>query len=285
MRVYLWELRKLAAQRRTLLGLLGGVLIPLGFAVGLAVSPAKPPSGPEPPEGETVLALAYNTSGLALPSVALFFSSLVILPLLAALVAGDIVASEDGERTLKTVLTRSTSRLGLLTAKAAAAATYVLVLLVVFQLSGVVIGSIAHGAATVPFGGDPLGTGLALTTPGLGPGALLARQALVLASYAAPLLAVSAWGFLLSTVTRNSAASVVGMLVFSTAFQIVGLLPNVPASVLDWLLTKQFTVWLAALGTTVDGSALLRAAGISALYGIPPLLVSAWWFRRRDVLV
>lgn len=124
MKVFAWELRKLAAQRRTLIGLVAAVLIPAAFAIGLGVSPAKPPtSGAEPPDPETYLGLAYNTTGLVLPFIALFFSSLVLLPLLAALVAGDIVAAEDGNQTLKTVLTRSTPRLRLLGAKAASTAT------------------------------------------------------------------------------------------------------------------------------------------------------------------
>jgi len=284
-RAYAWEVRKLVAQRRTLLGLIAVVLIPAAFAVGLAVSPATPPPPGEPPEPDALLSLAYNSSGLVLPFIALFFSSLVFLPLLAALVAGDIVATEDTNRTLKTVLTRSTSRLQLLGAKAAATATYVIVLLLVFGVSGIVMGAVAAGADPVTLGGDPLGTGFTLTGPALGPAAVTARLALVLTVYAAPLLAVSAWGFMLSTVTGNSAASIVGMLVFSFANQILGLLPNLPAVLSDWLLTGQFTAWQGALGTSIDSGALLRAIGVSALYGIPPLLLSAWWFQRRDVLV
>jgi ABC-2 type transport system permease protein len=103
--------------------------------------------------------------------------------------------------------------------------------------------------------------------------------------YAVPLLSVSAWGFMLSTLTRNSAASIVGMLAFSFANQIIGFLPNIPTSVTHWLLTDQFTAWQAALGTTVDRTPLVRAVGVSLLYAVPPVVVSAWWFRRRDVLV
>ncbi len=47
----------------------------------------------------------------------------------------------------------------------------------------------------------------------------------------------------------------------------------------------QFTAWQAALGTSIDDGPLLRAVGVSVLYAVPPLLLSGWWFRRRDVLV
>jgi len=285
MTAYAWELRKLVAQRRTLIGLVAAALIPAAFAVGLAVNPAKPTQGGAQLDPENVLALAYNSSGLILPFIALFFSSLVLLPLLAGLVAGDIVAAEDANQTLKTVLTRSTSRLRLLAAKAGATATYVLTLLVIFGTSGVVIGAVAAGAHPVTLGGVPLGAGLVLTAPTIGVTDILGRLGLVLLVYAGPLLAVSAWGFLLSAVTRNSAASIVGMLVFSFANQIIGFLPSIPESVTKWLLTDQFTAWQAALGTQIDFSALWRAVGVSVLYAVPPLVVSAWWFVRRDVLV
>lgn len=285
MRVYLWEIRKLAAQRRTLIGLVAALLIPVAFAIGLAVSPAEPLSGGGAVDPDVYITLAYNTSGLVLPFVALLFSSLVLLPLLAALVAGDIVAAEDSNNTLKTVLTRSTSRLQLLGAKMLATATYVLAFLVVFGVSGTVVGAIAAGAHPVPLGGVPLGGGFTLGASSIGVGSIIGRLALGLAVYAAALLAVSAWGFLLSTVTRNSGAAIIGMLVFSFANQIIGFLPNVPSSVTQWLLTDQFTAWQAVLGTAVDAGPLWHALGVSLLYGVPPLLASAWWFQRRDVLV
>ena len=49
-------------------------------------------------------------SGLATPVLLLLWMSLFLLPLIATLVAGDIVANEDGNGTLKTILTRSVDR-------------------------------------------------------------------------------------------------------------------------------------------------------------------------------
>jgi ABC-2 type transport system permease protein len=284
-RVYAWELRKLAAQRRTLIGLVAALLIPAAFAIGLAVSPAKPPTDGRPPDPDVYISLAYNSSGLVLPFIALFFSSLVLMPLLASLVAGDIVAAEDGNATLKTVLTRSTSRLRLLGAKVGATATYVVLLLVVFGISGTVIGVVAAGAHSVPLGGVPLGGGFTLGGSSIGVPSALGRIALGLADYAPPLLAVSAWGFMLSTITRNSGAAIVGMLVFGFANQIIGFLPNISPSITQWLLTDQFTSWEAALGTAVDTGPMLHSLWVSAVYAALPLALSAWWFRRRDVLV
>lgn len=286
MSTYGWEIRKLAAQRRTYFGLAAAALIPAAFAIGLAINPAKPPAAGQSIDPDVYVSLAYNSSGLVLPLIALFFSSLVLVPLLSALVAGDIVASEDGNQTLKTVLTRSTSRWQLLRAKMLAAATYVVALLVCFGISGTIIGSLANGATPVPLGGDPLGsTGFTLGVHEIGVASMLGRLAIGIGTYAAPLLAVSSWGFLFSTVSRSSPGAIVGMLVFSFANQIIAFLPNVPAAVTRWLLTDQFRAWEGALGTSVDTGAIWHALLVSALFTAPPLIVSAWWFQRRDVLV
>jgi ABC-2 type transport system permease protein len=284
---YRWELRKLLAQRRTYLGLIAATLIPIGFAVGIALSPApKPPPKGQPIDPDVYISLAYNTSGLVLTLIALFFANLVFIPLLCALVAGDIVAAEDSGQTLKTMLTRSISRWRLLRAKMLATATYVIVLMLCFAVSGTVTGILARGARPVPLGGDPLGAaGFDLGVHHIGTGPMLVRLAICIGVYTAPLLAVSAWGFFFSTVTRNSAASVVAMLVFSFANQIIFFLPSVPQSVTRWLLTDQFNAWEGVLGTSIDTGAIWRALLISALFAIPPLLASAWWFQRRDVLV
>jgi ABC-2 type transport system permease protein len=287
MSTFRWEMRKLLAQRRTYLGWGAAALIPICFAVGIALSPAPKP----PPKGQTIdpdvyISLAYNTSGLVLPLIALFFASLVVMPLLCALVAGDIVATEDGNQTLKTVLTRSTSRLRLLSAKMLATATYVILIMVWFGISGTLIGILFRGAKPVPLGGDPLGSaGFTLGANHISVGSMLGRLAICIFLYAAPLLAVSAWGFLFSTVSRNSPGAIVGMLVFSFVNQIIFFLPSIPHSVSRWLLTDEFTAWEGALGTHIDTSAIWHALLVSTLYAIPPLLLSAWAFNRRDVLV
>ena len=100
--VYAWELRKLRAQKRTYIGLGCAVLVPLIFIVALLADDG----GPEDiPFGRYV-----RESGLAIPLVGLFFGSIWFFPLITALVAGDIVATEDGNGTLKTILTRSVDR-------------------------------------------------------------------------------------------------------------------------------------------------------------------------------
>ena len=135
-RVYYWELRKLAAQRRTYLGLGAVLAATVAFVVAIVVNP--PQGG-----GETFFLRYTRQSGFAVPLVLLLFSAVWFLPLVVALVAGDIVAAEDGNRTLKTILTRSASRSVIFTGKVAAAFTYTLLALLVLGVTATVAASTA----------------------------------------------------------------------------------------------------------------------------------------------
>ena len=151
-----------------------------------------------------------------MPFVVLFFMSIWGLPLITALVAGDIVASESHNGTLKTILTRSRERGEVFAGKVLATATYTIALVFAMGLVGLVAGSIAWGF-------HPL-TSLSGTTvsPGHGLALLLAS----LGIYVLPLAGIAAFGVMLSTVTRNSAASVVGALMWALLMQLLGVLPG-----------------------------------------------------------
>ena len=132
--VYRWELRKLVSQKRTYLGLGFAVIMPLFFVIALGLRSGQPN---DVPFGRYV-----RESGLAIPLVLLVFGSVWLFPLITALVAGDVVASEDHNGTLKMVLTRSVDRGRIFVAKVLVAFTYAVLALilmgVVAALGGVV---------------------------------------------------------------------------------------------------------------------------------------------------
>ena len=101
-RVYRWEIAKLLAQKRTYLGIGTAIVVPIIFVVVLVLQSGGPNDVP--------LGRYIRDTGLAVPFVVLFFMSIWGLPLITALVAGDIVASESQNGTLKTILTRSRDR-------------------------------------------------------------------------------------------------------------------------------------------------------------------------------
>ena len=115
--VWRWELRKLVSQKRTYLGFALAVILPLIFVI---VQNLRQPHD-HGRGADSIFAAQITQSGLATPVLMLLFLSVFMLPLITALVAGDIVANEDSNGTLKTILTRSVDRGQVFAAKALAA--------------------------------------------------------------------------------------------------------------------------------------------------------------------
>jgi ABC-2 family transporter protein len=78
---------------------------------------------------------------IALLTLATFFGA----PIISALVAGDIVSSEDANNTLRMILTRSTTRSTIYWAKVLAAASYGIVLMAVLFATSMIGSSISWG--------------------------------------------------------------------------------------------------------------------------------------------
>jgi ABC-2 type transport system permease protein len=261
---YGWETRKLLRQKRTWAGLGAAALYALAFVLALSL---KKHAGIPP---DIPLARQLTESGVVLPLALLAFATFFGAPVISALVAGDIVAGEDANNTLKMILTRSTGRATIYAAKALAAATYGIALIVVMFLTSI-LGSVAswglHGVTLLD--GRPATAGHAL-----------ALDALAYAAYLLPLAVLVSVAFFLSTATRNSAAAIVGTVLFSLAFQGVAVLPGLESAA-PYLLPRQFDAWQALFGQ--DGVSIDRAAWTCTLYSLIPLAAGWVIFSRRDV--
>jgi ABC-2 type transport system permease protein len=264
--VYRWEVLKLLAQKRTYIGLAAAVAVPLIFVIALAADGSG-----DGPEGLPFAAYVRET-GFAVPLVCLAFGAFWLLPLITALVAGDIVANEDHNGTLKTILTRSVERWHVFAGKVLAALTYTAVVLVLYV-------GVALLAGGLMWGFDPLTTlsGTTVTSSR----ALLLTGAGTLA-YLLPMTAIAGIGILLSTITRNSAAAVVGTLMVSIFVQIIGSISALDA--LDpYLLSTQFNAWQGILREPTDWAPIVRSAWVCALYALPAGFWALTVFLRRDV--
>jgi ABC-2 type transport system permease protein len=263
-RIYKWEIAKLLAQKRTYLGLGAAMIVPVIFVVVLQIQSGGPNDVP--------LGRYIRDSGIVTPLVVLLFMSIWGFPLITALVAGDIVASETHSGTLKTILTRSRERGQIFAGKTLAAFTYTLAIVVAMGVIGVASGSIAWGFHSfTSLSGTPVsaGRGLGLMFASLG-------------VYALPLAGIAAFGLLLSTVTRNSAASVVGTLMFALFMQLIGVLPGTE-SIRPYLLGTQFDAWHGFLRTPADWAPVVRSFWVSTIYIVVPLVAAYLVFLRRDV--
>lgn len=264
--VYRWELTKLRYQKRTYLGLGSAVIVPVLFVLAIQFGPAHHGHG----------AFAFSSyltrSGLVLPLVILLFGAIWLFPLIVALVAGDIFASEDHNGTLKTVLTRSLERQHIFAGKALVALTYAAVAIALDGTVAVVAGCLQSGFNSVQ---SLSGTIVSAPTA-------LGLVYASLAVYMVPITAIVCIGLLLSTLTRNSAAAVVGTLMVSLLIQLLGVLPGLGGTQ-PYLLSTQFDAWQGFLRTPTDWQPIIRALWISALYGVPSLIAAFLVFLRRDV--
>ena len=261
---YTWELRKLVFQKRTYLGLGAATAVPLIFVAALALQNGSP--------NDVAFGQYVRESGLAIPLVLLLFASVWLFPLVTALVAGDIIASEDHNGTLKTILTRSLDRGQVFTGKALAALTYAALALLLMGSVAVVAGSLKSGFhGLVSLSGDHVTAmhGLALVAASFG-------------VYLIPIASVVCIGLFLSALTRNSAAAVVGTLMIALLMQLIGILPGL-GGLSPYLLTTQFSAWQGFFRTPTDWVPIVRAIWVCALYALPTLIAAYLIFLRRDV--
>lgn len=262
--VYRWELFKLRRLKRTYLGLGAAALVPILFALATHFQHRGP--------HDVAFGDYIHRSGLAIPLVILLFGAIWMFPLITALVAGDIVASEDHNGTLKTILTRSVGREQIFAGKVLAAATYAVLAILLDGTVAVVAGCLESGFNSL----QSLSGTIVSAPKALG---------LVYASlgvYLIPIAAIVCIGLLLSALTRNSAAAVVGTLMVSLLIQLVGILPGL-GGVKPYLLSTQFDAWMGLLRTPTDWAPIVRAAWVCALYGLPALAAAFLVFLRRDV--
>jgi ABC-2 type transport system permease protein len=263
--VYRWELRKLRAQKRTYMGLGLAVILPLIFVIVQNVHTRH--GG-----GDSIFAGQITQSGLATPVLMLLFESVFFLPLIASLVAGDVVAAEDGNGTLKTILTRSVDRGQVFAAKALTALSYATIA-VLLSAAVASVGGIAS------WGFNPIKT-FSGSTVSASEGLLLVIAAN--ACYLIPLFAVASVAVLLSTSTRNSTASVVGAVGIVILLYIIAGIPGLEG-IKPYLLTEQFQNWQGLLRTPTDWAPVLHSLWVCALYALPSLFAAYLVFLRRDV--
>jgi ABC-2 type transport system permease protein len=264
--VYRWELTKLRYQKRTYLGLFGAAIVPILFVLAIHFQHRHDH------HGDFAFSDYLNRSGLAVPLVILLFGSIWMFPLITALVAGDIIAAEDHNGTLKTVFTRSLERWQIFAGKVLVAATYAVIAILLDVTVAVVAGSIQSG-----FNSLQSLSGTIVSAP-----KALELVYVSFAVYMVPIMSIVAIGLLLSAVTRNSAAAVVGTLMISLLIQLLGVLPGL-SGLQPYLLSTQFNAWQGLLRTPTDWTPIVRELWVCALYAVPALGAAFLVFLRRDV--
>ena len=216
---------------------------------------------------------------------------LIQMPLLVALVAGDSIAGEASQGTLRFQLTRPISRAQLIFVKFAASVVYVLCLLLWLALLAL-LGSV------LLFGVNDL---VVLRSTGIEQmqmGDVFWRYLAAFGFAAIALTTVAALSLLLSVLSENPIGPIIATMSVVLVFTILSEM-NIPiydTTVKPWLFTTHMVAWKGffyvqadAEGATVRGSvenlpAVLRSAGILLGYIALFLWTSIYLFRRKDIL-
>jgi len=260
---YRWELRKLLRQKRTLAAVGAAVLYALAFVITLRL---KSKAGLPP---DIPLAGQVKQTAAVLPLALLAFATFFGAPIIASLVPGDIVASEDTNNTLKMILTRSAGRGTIYAAKVLASVTYA-VALVGLLLTTALVGS------TIAFGVHPAHLEDGRVVSGLH---ALGLTAAAYAAYLLPVGVLVAVALFLSTATRNAPAAIIGTVFVALVFQGIAALPGLSGAK-PYLLPDQFTAWESLFG---GSGSIPRAAFVCIVYAAIPTAGGWLVFRRRDV--
>ncbi|PWU52539.1 ABC transporter permease, partial [Micromonospora globispora] len=258
-----WEVAKLAAQARSRALLIGAIVVPV--AIVLIFNTQLPPK-------DTIYGRHIHTSGYAIPLFVLAFAHQWVLPLLAALVAGDIFANEDQHGTWKTILTRSVSRTQVFWAKTLTAVGFNLLVLALLAASTITTSLLVVGTQPLPgLTGQLIPAGHALP--------------IVVASWAtavAPVLGFTALAILLSVTTRNPTIGVAAPVVLGMIMQLLSSLGGLNKG-RRYLLTTPFEAWHGLLTAHPFHAPIVTGATVSAGWLISCLTLAYLYLRRRDI--
>ncbi|HEY4616151.1 MAG TPA: ABC transporter permease [Citricoccus sp.] len=261
------DLLLLFRRRRTwaLFAALAAVPVLIGLAVRLA---SGPPRGRGPAFLDQV-----SGNGLFLAVVALLVSVPLFLPLTVAVVAGDSIAGEAAQGTLRYLLTAPVSRGGLLAVKFTVIVVFCAAAVLVLTLTGVLTGLVLFGVQpAVLLSGDTVGLGESY-----------ARLGLVAAHVLVSLVGLGAVGLFLSTLSDVPVGVMAAIAVLAVVAQIAGSLPQ-----LDWLHPWLFTAHWRGFADLLRHPVLWDSFVANAALQGPYVLVSGALaygrFTTRDVL-
>ena len=261
------ELGLMFGRRRNRVGV--GVLFGLVVLVGIALKVSQV-RHPRSPAGDLMAAVAGN--GIFLGFAGLSVEIALFLPLAVSVLAGDAVAGEANQGTLRYLLIAPVARGRLLVMKAVSLAIGSLVGAAVVALSGVLTGAVL-------FNIGPLTT-LSGTRLGVGEGLL--RLLLAVLYLAAGLSALAMIGLFISTLTEQPIAATVATAMVSTLLWILDAVPQLDW-LHPWLLVDRWLSFVDLLRDPVFTDRIVTGLWVDAAYAAVFLLLAWLRFRNKDI--
>lgn len=215
---------------------------------------------------------------------------LVHIPILVALIAGDMVSGEANMGTLRLVLSKPVSRTQLLAVKFIAASVYTVLLLLWVAVLALLASLWIFGSNEL-FVARDTGVDIISSTD------ILWRYIAAFAFATIGLVTVAALAFMLSTFADNSIGPIIACVCVIIIFTILTQLqiPFYDESIKPYLFTTHMLAWKGFFyvkgenGVTMDGSienlpAILKSGLVLLGYTMLFLGVATWYFKRKNIL-
>ncbi|MFM8449748.1 MAG: ABC transporter permease [Haliscomenobacter sp.] len=202
---------------------------------------------------------------------------IVQMPLLVALISGDLISGEAAAGTIRLLMTRPYTRGEVLWAKFTAASIYVFLLILW-------LGLLALGGGMLFFGGGDL---IVLKSDGL----IILKEADTLWRFFAAfgisflsLSVVSTFSLMLSCFTDNSIGPIIASMAVIILFTIIGTL-EVPLfeRITPFLFTTHMIVWRNLFDFPLDIPLLLRSSAVLVGHILVFLGISFYHFSKKDI--
>jgi ABC-2 type transport system permease protein len=215
---------------------------------------------------------------------------LVHVPLLIALVAGDMISGEAGLGTLRLLASRPVSRTSLILSKFIATSLYTLALLVWMAIWALLVSLLLFGADDMLIMKSEVVTQILEKD-------VLWRYVAAFGFAALAMLMVASLAFFLSLFAENSIGPIMATMSIIIVCTILNTL-NLPIfnHIKPWLFTTHMLGWKGffdvqvnaqneqLIGSVENLPAVLRSAGILVLHIIGFLTATVFVFRRKDIL-
>ena len=266
LRFLLSELRIIFTRRRNIAGLAVLAAVPILIAVAVRVSSDNGGGGPS-------FIDSITQNGLFVAFAALVVELPLFLPLAVATIAGDAVAGEANQGTLRYLLTVPAGRTRLLGVKYLSIIIFSVVATAVVALSGTLIGLIL-------FGGGPV---TLLFGSQISFAAALGRLGLAVLYLAAGFAALGALGLFISTLTEQPIGATVAIVLVNVAMFVCDTITQ-----LDWLHPYLLTHWWTSFGDLlrdpISTDSISRGLITAAVYAVVFWLAAWARFAGKDIL-
>lgn len=215
---------------------------------------------------------------------------LIHIPILVALISGDMISGEANMGTLRLLVSKPVSRTQLLLVKFAASLVYMLLLIIWVAILGLVV-------SILLFGTNSLFVPRELEANIISSWDVLWRYIAAFGFAAVALTTVAAMSFMFSAFADNSIGPIVGTVCVIIVFTILTQMqiPFYDETVKPYLFTTHMLGWKGFFyvkgieGETVEGSvenlpSIIKSAAILLGYSAVFLWIAIWYFRKKNIL-